>query len=399
MVFQGLIGMSTLAKRLNKVKPSPTLEISAKAAELKAQGHDIINMGVGEPDFNTPETVCQAAIVAIQTGQTKYTAVGGTPDLKQSVISKFKRDNGITYTAKEVLVSTGAKQCIYSLFQAIINPGDEVLVPTPYWVSYPDMILLAEGQPVFIEATFKNSFKITPEQLKKAITPKTKAIILNSPSNPTGMTYTQAEWKQLAIILEAHPDILIISDEIYEYIYWGSEPFLNIINVAPQLKSRTILINGVSKSFAMTGWRIGFAAGPEWLIKGMTAIQGHSTSNPCSIAQVAAQAALDHAMPVIPPMVEAFKKRHDLVFDQLSRIPGVQILPSQGAFYVFPCIQDILKARGLDSDVDLTHQLLAAGVAVVPGTAFGLPGYLRLSYAMHESKLQEALERLKRALV
>ncbi|MBE8215724.1 MAG: pyridoxal phosphate-dependent aminotransferase [Endozoicomonadaceae bacterium] len=391
--------MLCLADRLKKVQPSPTLAISAQTTELKRQGKNIINMGVGEPDFQTPLAASEYAIQAIQQNQTKYTPVSGTVELKQAIIEKFKKYNHLTYTKQEVLASTGAKQAIYSLLQAVINTGDEVLIPAPYWVSYPDMVLLASGTPVFIETTWENSFKITPQKLEQMITDKTKVIIFNSPSNPSGMTYTKTEWQALAAVLKKHPNIIIISDEIYEYIYWGKEPFSNIINACPELKSQTVIINGVSKAFAMTGWRIGFSAGPEWIISGMTAIQGHSTSNPCSIAQAAAEAALMKAHDLIPNMVQTFKKRHDFVFEQLNNIAGVHILPSQGTFYAFPCINQILKNQALGSDLELAQKLLTAGIAVVPGSAFGSPGYLRLSYALHDSELTEALKRLTATLI
>ncbi len=320
-----------LSARVRNIKPSPTLSVTARAAQLKAEGRDIISLGVGEPDFDTPDHIKQAAIAAIERGFTKYTAVGGTPSLKQAVIGKFKRDNGLEYTPKQVLVSCGGKQSFYNLVQATINPGDEVIIPAPYWVSYPDIVLLADGRPVFIEAGIEQGFRITPEQLEAAITPRTRMLVLNSPSNPTGAVYTRAELAALGEVLRRHPQMLIASDDMYEHILLGDTPFTNILNVCPDLYARTVVLNGVSKAYAMTGWRIGYAAGPAELIAAMENVQSQSTSNPTSISQVAAEAALNGDQDCIRPMVEAFRERHRYVVDSLNAMPGVHCAESGGA--------------------------------------------------------------------
>ena len=387
-----------LSDRVNAIKPSPTLAVTNKAAELKAAGKDIIGLGAGEPDFDTPEFAKQAAIDAINAGFTKYTAVDGIPELKKAIIDKFKRDNGLDYKADQILVSCGGKQSFFNMAQAFINPGDEVIIPAPYWVSYPDMVLIAGGKPVIVKCEEEAQFKITPEQLKAAITPKTKLLVINSPSNPTGMIYTKDELLALAEVLKANPHVFIATDDMYEHIRWTGEDFDNIVSVCPELYDRTLVLNGVSKAYAMTGWRIGYAAGPEKLIKAMKKVQSQSTSNPTSISQKAAVAALNGDQSVLEPMIEAFKRRHDLVVEGLNAIPGISCLPADGAFYAYANIKPLIKAAGMSSCTEFSNWLLEnAGVAVVPGDAFGLGGYMRISYATGNSVLTDALARIKKA--
>ncbi len=385
-----------LSHRVQSVKPSPTLAVTARAKELKAQGKDIIGLGAGEPDFDTPQHIKDAAVAAINDGFTKYTAVDGTPGLKQAIIAKFRRDNGLEYRPDQVLVSCGGKQSFFNMAQALLNPGDEAVIPAPYWVSYPDMVLLAEGRPVIIEAGIEQGFKITPEQLEQAITPRTRLVVLNSPSNPTGVAYTKAELAALGKVLLKHPDIVIASDDMYEHILWSGEPFVNIVNACPELYDRTVVMNGVSKAYSMTGWRIGYAGGPERLIKAMKKVQSQSTSNPTSISQVAAEAALNGDQQCIQEMLKAFKERHDFVVAGLNRIKGVNCLPSQGAFYSFPDMSEaIAVTEGVEDDVQFAEYLLnKAEVALVPGSAFGNPGYMRLSFATSMENLKTALDRL-----
>ncbi len=386
-----------LSERVQRIKPSQTLAVTAKAAQLKREGRDIIGLGAGEPDFDTPAHIKQAAIAAINDGFTKYTAVDGIPSLKQAIITKFARDNGLTYAANQVLVSCGGKQSFYNLVQALFNAGDEVIIPAPYWVSYPDMVRLADATPIIIYAGIEQNFKITPAQLRAAITPRTRMLVLNSPSNPTGVTYTHAELAALGTVLHDYPQILIANDDMYEHIVWGDAPFCNILNACPDLYERTIMLNGVSKAYAMTGWRIGYAAGPTSIIEAMTNIQSQSTSNPTSISQVAAQAALEGDQTCIQTMLKAFKERHDYVVAQLNTLRGVKCLPSQGAFYAFPCMQGVIDAMsGIHNDVELAECLLnETGVALVPGSAFGAEGYMRLSFATSMDNLREALCRIK----
>ncbi len=385
-----------LSHRVQSVKPSATLAITARAKELKAQGKDIIGLGAGEPDFDTPEHIKQAAIEAIQAGFTKYTAVDGTPSLKQAIIAKFERDNGLRYQPDQILVSCGGKQSFFNLAQAYLNPGDEVIIPAPYWVSYPDMVLLADGKPVIIQAGLEQGFKITPEQLQIAITDKTRLVVLNSPSNPTGVAYTKAELAALGEVLRRHPNILIASDDMYEHILWAAEPFANIVSACPDLYDRTVVMNGVSKAYSMTGWRIGYAAGPQWLVKAMKKVQSQSTSNPASISQVAAEAALNGDQGCIREMLDAFKQRHDFVVEELNKIQGVTCVPSQGAFYSFPDMREAIDSlENINDDMELAEYLLnEAGVALVPGSAFGQPGYMRLSFATSMENLSEALKRI-----
>lgn len=385
-----------LATRLNKVKPSPTLAVAAKAAQMSAQGLDIISLGTGEPDFDTPTHIKKAAIDAIDTGFTKYTAVDGTPDLKEAIINKFKQDNGLDYQLNQILVSVGGKQSCYNLCQALLNDGDEVIIPAPYWVSYPDMVLLAGGVPVIIPTTPAQRYKINAQQLEQAITPKTKLIFLNSPSNPSGIAYTLDELKALGKVLEKHPSIIVATDDMYEHILW-SQPFANILNACPSLYNRTIVLNGVSKAYAMTGWRIGYAGGPAPLINAMKTIQSQSTSNPCSIAQKAAVAALTQGNETVVEMVNAFHQRHDYVVDRLLSMPGIEVIPADGTFYIFPSVQAIIEKRGYANDLEFSEKLLHdVGVALVPGSAFGNEGCIRLSFATSIDTLKDALNRLQR---
>ena len=394
-----------LSTRVQAIKPSPTLAVTARAAKLKAEGKDIIGLGAGEPDFDTPQHIKDAAIAAINKGFTKYTAVGGTPSLKQAVIAKFQRDNGLNYTARQILVSCGGKQSFFNLILAVINPGDEVIIPAPYWVSYPDIVIIAEGKPVIVQAGIEQSFKVTPAQLETAITPKTKMVVINSPSNPSGAVYTLDDLKALGAVLRKHPKILISTDDMYEHIALTDEKFVNILNACPDLYPRTMVLNGVSKSYAMTGWRIGYAAGPEHIITAMENVQSQSTSNPTSISQVAAEAALNGDQSCITPMLKAFRERHVFVVNALNKIPGVKCIMAGGAFYAFPDVRQAitkLHQRGTikaATDVALAEYLLeSGGVAVVPGSAFGCEGYIRLSFATSMDNLQKALERLVKAL-
>lgn len=386
----------TLSNRIQKVKPSSTLAVAAKAAELRAQGKDIVGLGTGEPDFDTPESIKQAAIKAIHNGATKYTAVDGTASLKAAIISKFKRDNELEYSAEQVLVSSGGKQSFFNLCQALLNQGDEVIIPAPYWVSYPDMVLLAEATPIIIETTIENQLKITPEQLERAITDKTKLFVINSPSNPTGVAYNKAELKALAEVLLKYPDVLIATDDMYEHIIWADGGFVNILNACPELYERCIVLNGVSKAYAMTGWRIGYAAGPEILIKAMKKVQSQSTSNPAAVSQYAAEEALNGDQSCISDMLVEFKKRHDYVVAELNSIPGIRCLESDGTFYAFPDISELAEKLGCRDDSEFAEYLIEhAGLALVPGSAFGAIGHLRISYAASIETLQKAIARLR----
>ncbi len=388
-----------LSSRVAKVKPSPTMAVTARAKELRDAGHDVIGLGAGEPDFDTPDHVKQAAIEAIKAGQTKYTPVGGTTEMKQAVVDKFSRENGLDYGRDEILVSVGGKQSFYNLAQALLDPGDEVLIPAPYWVSYPDIVLLADANPVALPTDLSTRFKITPQQLEAAITPNSRLLVLNSPSNPTGSVYTRAELAALAEVLIAHPQVWIATDDMYEHIRWTGEDYANIVNVCAELKPRTLVLNGVSKAYAMTGWRIGYAAGDARVIAAMAKVQSQSTSNPCSISQVAAIAALNGKQDFLQKMVTAFKSRHDYVVAALQKLPGVECAPADGAFYSFPSFIGVMQRLGVDDDVSLCEQILEqAQVALVPGSAFGTPGYVRLSYATGMETLQEAMRRLEQFL-
>ncbi len=386
------------SQRVQMVKPSPTLAVTAKAAELRAAGHDIIGLGAGEPDFDTPEHIKAAAVKAIAEGKTKYTAVDGTTELKQAIIDKFKRDNGLEYGQSQILVSCGGKQSFFNLALALLNKGDEVIIPAPYWVSYPDMVVIAEGVPVIVEAGLENRFKITPEQLEAAITDKTKLVVLNSPSNPTGTAYTRKELAALGEVLKKHPDVMVATDDMYEHILWTEAPFCNILMACPELYERTIVLNGVSKAYSMTGWRIGYAGGPEWLIKNMKKIQSQSTSNPCSIAQAAAVAALNGPQDCVKDMLKVFKNRHDYVVGRLNQLPGVSAIEGDGTFYAFADFSEAMKKLGFEKDTDLAALFLEKGVALVPGSAFGSDGCMRLSFATSDEALEKALDRLQQAL-
>jgi len=389
-----------LSDRVNSIKPSPTLAVTNRAAELRAAGKNIIGLGAGEPDFDTPDHIKAAAIEAINNGFTKYTAVDGTPGLKKAIIAKFKRDNGLDYEANQILVSSGGKQSFFNMALALLNEGDEVIIPAPYWVSYPDMVLVADAQPVILETTQENRFKITPDQLEAAINERTRVVVLNSPSNPSGVAYTLEELKALGEVLKPYPDIIIATDDMYEHILFGDQPFCNILNACPELYDQTIVLNGVSKAYSMTGWRIGYAAGPAKLIGAMKKVQSQSTSNPNSIAQVAAETALNGDQACVAEMVKAFKARHDFVVKSLNEIEGVECIPADGTFYAFPSFQKVIDSRPeFADDIALAEfLLLEAGVALVPGSAFGTPGNLRLSFATSMDVLEDAINRIKKAL-
>lgn len=392
--------MSFLANSLNNIKPSPTIAISMKAAELKASGKDIISLGMGEPDFDTPDHIKEAAIAAIKKGDTKYTAVDGTPALKRAIIAKFKRENSLDYKASEIIVGTGAKQVIYNALIASINPQDEVIIPAPYWVSYPDMVLLAGGTPVIVNSGAENNFKISPKDLEAKITNKTKWLILNSPSNPTGACYSAADLKSLAEVLLKYPQVHIMADDIYEHLTFDGLKFATLAEVEPKLKDRCLIINGVSKSYSMTGWRIGYGAGPEKLIKAMSMIQSQSTSSPCSISQAASVEALSATHDYLETNAKIFENRRNLVVSMLNNIDGIKCNVPNGAFYVFPSCQGLfgkktLSGKVIENDNDFAAYLLEdALVAVVPGVAFGLEGFFRISYAASEEFLKNSMQRI-----
>jgi aspartate aminotransferase len=388
-----------LSDRVQNIKPSPTLAVTNRAAELRAQGKDIIGLGAGEPDFDTPKHIKDAAIAALDKGFTKYTAVDGTPSLKKAIIDKFQRDNGLSYQPNQILVSCGGKQSFFNMALALLNAGDEVVIPAPYWVSYPDMVRIAEGTPVIVETEQSNRFKMTAAQLEAAITPKTKLVVLNSPSNPSGVAYTEAELKELAAVLLKFPNVLIATDDMYEHILWAKGGFHNIVTVCPELYDRTVVMNGVSKAYSMTGWRIGYIGGPEVLVKAMKKIQSQSTSNPTSISQYAAEAALNGSQECIQEMLSAFKVRHDYLIKALNELPGVECIESDGTFYAFPSFKGAMKAAGCETDVEFAEKMLMeAEVALVPGSAFGTPGHMRLSYATSMENLETAISRLAKAL-
>lgn len=398
--------MSLVAQRLAAIKSSPTLAVSAKAAKLKSEGKDIIGLGAGEPDFDTPQFIKDAAIAAINKGYTKYTPAGGTATLKKAIIAKFKRENGLDYTEKQILASCGGKQTSFNLCLALLNPGDEVIIPAPYWVSYPDMAMMADGKPVFVQAGIEQGYKITPAQLERAITPATRLIFINSPSNPSGAVYTLDELRGLGDVLRKHPRIVIASDDMYEHVLLDGSKFVNILTACPDLYDRTVVENGVSKAYSMTGWRVGYCGGPQEIIEAMENVQSHSTSNPTSISQYAAEAALNGDQSCIKPMVEAFIERGQFVAAALNRIPGVKCLPSAGAFYAFPdcraAIQRLAAAGKLKAatDVALCDYLMEQqeAVAAVPGSAFGTEGCLRVSFATSMENLQKAMSRMARAM-
>jgi len=389
----------SLSRRVQRVKPSPTLAVTARAARLKAEGKDVIGLGAGEPDFDTPAHIAQAGIDAIKSGFTRYTNVDGINELKDAIIRKFEVDNGIKYERPQVLVSSGAKQTIYNLCMAVLDPGDEAIIPAPYWVSYPDMVMLADGLPVMPFAGPAQGYKITPRQLAAAITPKTRLVLLNSPCNPTGAAYTRAELRALGDVLLEHPRIIIGTDDMYEKIYWAPEPFCSLLTAVPELYNRTITINGVSKAYAMTGWRIGYCGGPKEIITAMGTIQGQSTSNASSISQKAATVALSSDQSCVATMNEAFKARHDFVVRGLNSLPGVSCLPGAGTFYAFADVSKAMASLGCREDGEFAELLLnEGGVAVVPGGGFGAPGHIRISFATSMQNLEKAIERMGRVL-
>lgn len=394
-----------LSRRVQAIKESPTLAVTARAARLKAEGRDIIGLGAGEPDFDTPQHIKDAAKQAIDNGFTKYTPVGGIPGLKKAIVDKFKRENGFEYSMNEVIVGVGGKQCIFNLALAVLDAGDEVVIPAPYWVSYADIAIVAEAKPIIIECGIEQDFKLTAAQLDAAITPQTKLFFINSPSNPTGSVYTLEELKALADVLKKHPRVLIATDDMYEHVNLTGKPFVNILNAAPELKDRTIVLNGVSKAYSMTGWRIGYAGGPAKIIKAMEILQSQSTSNPTSISQVAAQAALEGDQGCIEPMLKAFRERHEFVVNRFNDIPGLKCIQAGGAFYAFPdarpAIAKLHKEGKIKDATDLAlsdYLLESVGVAVVPGSAFGAEGYFRISFATSMDNLKNALDRIEKAL-
>ena len=392
-----------LADRLSNIKPSPTIAVTMKAAELKAAGKDVIGLGAGEPDFDTPQHVKDAAVAAIAKGDTKYTPVGGTVALKKAICEKFQRENGLEFAPNQIVVGTGAKQVIFNAFLATLNAGDEVIIPAPYWVSYPDMVAFAEGTPVPVACAEEGGFKLTPQALEKAITPRTKWLILNSPSNPTGGAYSTAELKALAEVLLKHPHVWILSDDIYEHLVYDGFRFSTLAQVEPKLLPRTLTVNGVSKAYAMTGWRIGYAGGDKALIAAITDIQSQSTSNPSSISQAASVAALSGTQDFLPEWVAAFKRRRDLVVARMNAIEGISCITPEGAFYVFPNCKQLLGKKTpagklLSTSIEFCEYLLEeALVAAVAGSAFGMDGYFRISYATSDAVLEEACKRIKTA--
>jgi len=385
-----------LSQRLHSFTPSATVSISNLASQMKAEGEDVINLAVGEPDFDTPNHVIEAAIMAMNAGQTRYTNVAGTLALRQAVCDKYQRDNLLSYQVQQVLVSNGAKQSIYNLTVALLNVGDQVILPAPYWVSYSAMVTMTGAKCVFIPCPASQAFKLTAAQLANAITPATKLLILNSPSNPSGQAYSPSELMDIGKVLRVNPHVIIVSDDIYEHIYWGQEPLVNLLNVCPDLTNRCVLVNGVSKAYAMTGWRIGYAVGPEAIIAAMTNVQVESSSCASSISQAAALAALEGPQGILAPMVKAYQRRHNYVVEQINMMPGLKALPSQGTFYSFVDCSGAMTQLNYQNDEDLLKDLLAStGVALVPGSAFGLPDHFRLSYATDMAVLQLACGRLK----
>jgi aspartate aminotransferase len=389
----------SISRRVQRVKPSPTLAVTARAARLKAEGKDVIGLGAGEPDFDTPAHIAQAGIDAIKNGFTRYTNVDGINELKDAIIAKFDVDNGIKYERSQILVSSGAKQTIYNLCMAVLDAGDEAIIPAPYWVSYPDMVMLADGHPVMPFAGPVQGYKITPRQLAAAITPKTRLVLLNSPCNPTGAAYTRAELRALGEVLLEYPRVIIGTDDMYEKIYWAPEPFCSLLTAVPELYNRTVTINGVSKGYAMTGWRIGYCGGPREVITAMSTIQGQSTSNASSISQKAATVALNGDQACVAKMNDAFKARHDFIVKGLNSIPGVSCVPGAGTFYAFADVSKAMANLGCREDGEFAELLLAqGGVAVVPGSGFGAPGHIRLSFACSMQTLEQALERMRRVI-
>ncbi len=392
--------MSRISHRVDQIKPSATIMVGMKAMQLKAQGKDIVSLGFGEPDFDTPEHIREAAIAAIREGKTRYTQVDGTPELKQAIIEKFRRDNQLNFEPNQVLVSNGAKQSLFNLMVALLNHGDEVIVPAPYWVSYPDMVKLADAEPAILVGTAEHDYKITARELQNTLNENTRLIILNSPSNPTGKVYTEKEYRELGEVLIEHPKVFIACDDIYEHIYWGKSSYCTFLNACPELTERTVVINGVSKAYAMTGWRIGYLAGPEDLVAAMRKVQGQSTSCAGSISQAAAVAALNGPQDCVEQMRKEFKRRYQYIHGALNDIPGVECPDCDGAFYVFPSFQGFLDSRDdIKDDIELASWLLEeASVSTVPGSAFGAPGHLRLSYAASMDYLEEAISRIRKAI-
>ncbi len=388
-----------LAQRLQRIRPSATVSITARAQRLREQGRDIVVLSVGEPDFPTPEHVKAAAVAALARNDTKYTPVDGSGPLKDAIVAKLERDNGLRYAPEQVLVSTGAKQSCYNACLALLDPGDEAIVAAPYWVSYPDMVRLADAEPVIVETAAERGFKLTPPQLAGALTARTRLLILNSPCNPTGAVYSAGEWHALGEVLRAHPRVVVLSDEIYEHIQWTSAPFASFAAECPDLYDRTLTVNGMSKGYAMSGWRIGYAAGPQHVIQAMTRLQGQSTTNACTISQAAAQEALAGDQSCVREMCAEFKRRHDYFFARVRGLPGFECVRADGTFYLFPNVEAAMREKGAATDVELCERLLDdAGVALVPGTAFGAPGHLRLSFAASLSTLDTALTRIDQFL-
>jgi aspartate aminotransferase len=385
-----------LARRLQRIQPSATVTITARAGRLREAGRDIIVLSVGEPDFPTPEHIKAAAREALVRNDTKYTAVDGSRALKEAVVTKLARDNGLRYTPEQVLISSGAKQSCYNACLALLDPGDEAVVLAPYWVSYPDMIRLADGQPVIVESSASHGFKIAPEQLEAALTPHTRLVILNSPCNPTGAVYTHEDWVALGNVLRRHPGIVILSDEIYEHIYWADSPFASFATSCPDLYERTITVNGMSKGYAMSGWRLGYAAGPVAIIKAMTSLQSQSTTNASTISQAAACAALLGDQQCVADMRAEFRRRHDMFYAGVRTLPGFDCVPASGTFYLFPNVERAMRQTGAATDIAFCEQILeSTGIALVPGTAFGAPGHLRFSFAASAETLADALARLR----
>ena len=392
--------MSRISHRVDQIKPSATIMVSMKAMQLKAQGKDIVSLGFGEPDFDTPEHIREAAITAIREGKTRYTQVDGTPELKQAIIEKFRRDNELSFGPEQILVSNGAKQSLFNLLVALLNRGNEVIVPAPYWVSYPDMVKLADAEPAILVGAAQHDYKITARELQNTLNENTRLIILNSPSNPTGKVYTEQEYRELGEVLIEHPKVFIACDDIYEHIYWGKNSYRTFLNACPELTGRTIVINGVSKAYAMTGWRIGYLAGPEDLVAAMRKVQGQSSSCAGSVSQAAAVAALNGPQDCVEQMRNEFKRRYEYIHAALNDIPGVECPDCDGAFYAFPTFQGFLDSRDdIRDDIELASWMLdEAGVSTVPGSAFGAPGHLRLSYAASMDYLEEAISRIRKAV-
>ena len=399
MLKQNKTSNPVLTERVQRVQPSATLTISAKAMALKAQGIDIISLSAGEPDFDTPDHIKDAAIQAIHRGETKYTPVDGTPELKEAIIEKFSRDNNLLYQQENILVSSGAKQTCFNLFQAVLEHGKEAVIISPYWVSYPDMVLLANGSPVILKTSFENNFQFKAEDLDAVLTKNTRLIMLNSPSNPTGITYTKDQYQIIGEVLENYSDVLIATDDMYEHIYWGNDKFCSFAEACPDMIDRTITINGVSKAYAMTGWRIGYCGGPEKIITAMKKIQGQSTSNASSVSQAAAVVALNGSHQPVHSMAKEYERRHTFIFKALNSIKGFKTVAATGAFYTFPEVTGVIKDLNLSDDIELSDYLIEkANVAVVPGSAFGAKGHIRLSFATSMELLKEAVSRIKEVL-